>query len=953
MALITSQLYGQQVFDLYEQGSLPAWSFPNREQRELLPEGRELISHVTLPTLTYFKPIRQKGPAPAVIICPGGGYGRLAIGHEGYEVARRLAQWGIAAFVLKYRLPSETLMQGQQHLIPLQDAQQAIYTVRKQAAQWQIDTGKVGIMGFSAGGHLAASAGTHFSKPVALPATAQVRPDAMLLIYPVISFQDSLVHGGSRQNLLGKLQGTEWNNYFSNEKQVTAATPPTFLVHAADDKAVPIFNSLAMAEALQKNKVPHKLVRFERGGHGFGMFNPTSVTQWMDELEQWLQQLQWLPPFTAQPIAGQPAFELAGKTPFVGAEVFIEPGQSAAYIDSLFATLRQHNMLLTRIRLFENYMRGKDGSWDFSLFDLAYKAAEKHGIAIWGNFFPATDYEDVGGFKFPRSRAHLDSVADFIRNAVLHFKQYKSHAGWALLNEIGSGKVPATPLSQSRFSAWKAARGYQPPQAGYRGFGFDEQRFLRDHNTWYLAWLATQVRRYDSTAHLHVNNHALFNLAGEYDFAAWRSVLSSVGGSAHASWHFGYFSRAGYAFAVAANSALLHSGAGPMPWLMTELQGGNNTYSGYNAMCPTKEEITQWIWSVIAGGGKGAIFWSLNPRAGGFEAGEWAMLDYLGQPSDRLKAAGEAAGVVAKNSALLANAKPLSPVVHLLYTPASLWVEEKLQMGGPPVEGRMPGGVMKSVIGYYEALLEMGIPTAISAWEDFDFGKADYTGQVLILAHQIALPADAAQKLEHFVRSGGTLIADGLTGYYDEQARATPLTGFALEKVLGGKVAEYKMEGGKVPVAVGNLLLPGHAWRGYLVPTTGSILAGSNAGVHALQHKLGKGQAFWLPALVGLGSRLHGNAPLAAWLQGILAEAKAKPAVRLQNHMPMVMLQTLETDKGYVTVIINKSGKTVTANLVIPSALQPNLLTGSAGAIAGNAITLQPEATVVVGWLEK
>lgn len=953
MAFMVGQLHSQEVFDLYEPGRLPAWASPNMEQRELLPDGRELISRVTQPTLTCFKPARQKGPVPAIVICPGGGYGRLAIGHEGYEVARRLAGWGIAAFVLKYRLPNEKLMEGQQHLIPLQDAQQAIHMVRKQAAQWQIDTAKVGIMGFSAGGHLAATAGTHFTQPVALPASSNLRPDALMLIYPVISFQDSLVHSGSRQNLLGSRQSATWNDYFSNEKQVSRQTPPAFLVHANDDKAVPVGNSFAMAAALQKNSVPYKLVQFERGGHGFGMFNPTSVTQWMDDLELWLQQLQWLPPFTAQAIATQPAFELTGKTPFVGAEVFIEPGQSAAYIDSLFATLRHHNMLLTRIRLFESYMRGKEGNWDFSLFDLAYKAAEKHGIAVWGNFFPATEYEDVGGFKFPRSRAHLDSVADFIRHAVLHFKQYKSHAGWALLNEIGSGKVPASPLSQSRFGAWKAAYGYLLPATGFRGFGFDEQRFLREHNTWYLQWLAAQVRRYDSTAHLHVNNHALFNLAGEFDFTAWRKALSSVGGSAHASWHFGYFGRQRYAFAVAANSSMLHSGAGPMPWLMTELQGGNNTYSGYQAMCPTKEEITQWIWTVIANGGKGAIFWSLNARAGGYEAGEWAMLDYQGKPSDRLQAAGNAAATVARHSSLLATARPLAPVVHLLYTPASLWVEEKLQMGGPPVEGRMAGGMMKSVIGYYETLLEMGIPTAISAWDAFDFGKADYTGQVLILAHQIALPADAADKLENFVRLGGTLIADGLTGYYDEQARATPLTGFALEKVLGGKVAEYKMEGDEVPVTIGAVTLPGHAWRGYLVPTSGSLLAGSNTSVHALRHQLGKGQAFWIPTMAGLGSRLHGNAPLAAWLQTVLAAAKAKPAVRLQNHLPMVLLQTLETDKGCVTVAINKSGKAVTAKLVLPAGLQPELLTGSAGSVAGNAITLQPEATVVVGWLNK
>lgn len=932
------------VMPLYDS----VWSSPNTESSTVNADGREIVADVTRPTVTYFAAKGSRGFAPAVIICPGGGYGRLAVGHEGYEVARRFAAWGIAAFVLKYRLPNAQLM-PQQHLVPLQDAQQAIHLVRSQAARWHIDTGKIAIMGFSAGGHLAATAGTHFSKPVALPATANLRPNAMMLIYPVISFHDSLVHGGSRTNLLGSRQSPEWNQFFSNEQWVTSQTPPTFLVHAADDKAVPIGNSYAMASALKKMAVTYKLVEFEKGGHGFGMFNPTSVVQWMDELEQWLRQLQWLP---ALETANTPTarFEMAEKAPFIGAEVFIEPGQTDGFIDSLFATLRQHGMLLTRIRLFESYMRRPDGSWDFRVFDRAYQSAEKHGIAVWGNFFPATDFEDVGGFKFPHSRAHLDSVADFIRHAVLHFKGYKSHAGWALLNEIGSGRVPPTPLSQERYRAWKQSHAYQPTPGQWQGFGFDEQRFLREHNTWYLQWLAAQVHRYDSTAHLHVNNHALFNLAGEFDFTAWRKALSSVGGSAHASWHFGYFGRQRYAFAVAANSSMLHSGAGPMPWLMTELQGGNNTYSGYQAMCPTKEEITQWIWTVIAGGGKGAIFWSLNARAGGYEAGEWAMLDYLGQPSDRLQAAGDAAATVARHSSLLATARPLAPVVHLLYTPASLWVEEKLQMGGPPVEGRMTGGMMKSVIGYYETLLEMGIPTAISAWDAFDFGKQDYTGQVLILAHQIALPADAADKLEQFVQRGGTLIADGLTGYYDEQARATALTGFALEKVLGGQVAEYKMEGNKVPIVVGDITLPGHAWRGYLVPTAGSILASSKTSVHALRHQLGKGQAYWVPTLVGLGSRLDGNAPLAAWLKNVLAMAKAKPAIRFQHHTPMVLLQTMQTANGFLTVLINKSQRATSTTLQVPAGLRPQVLVGKGAAVVANKVTLQPEATLVLHW---
>lgn len=648
----------------------------------------------------------------------------------------------------------------------------------------------------------------------------------------------------------------------------------------------------------------------------------------------------------AQPI------QLFNAAPVIGAEVFIEPGQSEGYIDSLFAILQKHHMQFTRIRMFENYMHLPDGSWDFTLFDKAYRAAEKYGIGIWGNFFAATAYEDVGGFKFPRNKAHLDSVAEYIQQVVQHFKVYKSHAGWALLNEIGSGKLPDTELTQQYFLAWQKEHAWQKEPGSFNGFSFEQERFLVAHNTWFVQWLAGQVRRYDPHAHLHINNHAIFQTVAEFDFPAWRPHLSSLGGSAHASWHFGYFDRQHYTHAMAANGAILASGAGQLPWVMTEMQGGNNTYSGYHAMCPTAAEITQWIWTVVAQGGKGAMFWALNPRGGGFEAGEWAMLDYQLQPSDRLLAAGKVADILKKHSALFAAAKPLPPVVHLLFTRPSLWIEQKMQMGGSPIEGRMVGGVMKSLIGYYETLLEMGVSTAISDLDAFDFSKDDYTGVVLVLAHQIALPNEAVDQLEHFVSHGGTLLADGLTGFYDIHARANMQAGFPLEKLLGGKVKEYKMEGNLVPLALkkGSIILPGHAWRGYLAPTTGTLLAGEGAHCYAIENNLGKGRVYWIPTLLGLGSRLHGNTPLAQWLQQVLVAGNIKPSVQFDKHYPMVILQSLQTKNGYITVVINKSETTQSPTLQVPDGYKPKLIFGSKQAMAGTTFTLQPEETIVVYW---
>jgi beta-galactosidase len=138
------------------------------------------------------------------------------------------------------------------------------------------------------------------------------------------------------------------------------------------------------------------------------------------------------------------------------------------------------------------------------------------------------------------------------------------------------------------------------------------------YNTWFLKWLTDEIHKHDAGSIIHVNNHAIFKNVAEYDFTAWRDFLTSLGGSAHASWHFSYFNREQYALAVAANCEIIRSGAGEIPWFMTELQGGNNTYSGFLALCPTKEEISQWLWIAIGSESKGAIFWCLKPALIGY-----------------------------------------------------------------------------------------------------------------------------------------------------------------------------------------------------------------------------------------------------------------------------------------------------------------------------------------------
>jgi acetyl esterase/lipase len=178
---------------------------------------------------------------------------------------------------------------------PLQDAQRAIQLVRQNYKEWNIDTNRVGIMGFSAGGHLASSAATHFNKTyIDNPGHINLRPDFQILLYPVISFKDSIAHMGSRENLIGKNAPVEMINEFSGEMQVTTNSPPAFLVHASDDKTVNVLNSIFYYEALIKNKVSAEMHIYEKGGHGFGLYNKTTKDIWIDRLDSWMQANGWL-----------------------------------------------------------------------------------------------------------------------------------------------------------------------------------------------------------------------------------------------------------------------------------------------------------------------------------------------------------------------------------------------------------------------------------------------------------------------------------------------------------------------------------------------------------------------------------------------------------------------------------------------------------------------------------
>lgn len=555
--------------------------------------------------------------------------------------------------------------------------------------------------------------------------------------------------------------------------------------------------------------------------------------------------------------------------PVIGAQVFIEPGQSVEKTDGWFRTLEECGMTSCRIRLFEAY--------DPELFDRALDCAQKHNIGVWLTFFPETEKTDIGGWKFPYDDAQKASFADFIRRAVTRWKDHPALKGWVLINEPGIGEIPDTPFARAARQKWD--QEHPVPEYSAKGNPVlmtpADSRFIMDFNTDFLRWIAGEVRALDPVHDLHVNPHAVYYNFTQYDFPAYREFLTSLGGSAHPSWHFGYFNRDEYTLAMLAQSEIIRSGAGPMPWFMTEIQGGNNTFSGAHAICPTPTEITKWLWTVIGCEGKGGIFWMLNPRSSGIEAGEWGMIDYNDKPTERLLAAGKVAAVLRDRRSVLQSLRECPSGIDIVYTRESVWAEKLLSMEGDRYEGRRPGAVAKSVAACFRALTERGLNVGIKALEEYDFSQPDFGGKTIVLTHQISISEAEREKLRGFVENGGTIIVEGLTGYYDDNLVCT---------LFGGDLSEYIIDDNGI-------------WRGRFAD-------GSDFKTKAV----GRGKLVWYPTSIGIeawSSRDFRKLSAFLWKHSTFDRS----SVRFRGYRRGMILRTLDSPEGKVIISIKDGSR--------------------------------------------
>ena len=689
-------------------------------------------------------------------------------------------------------------------------------------------------------------------------------------------------------------------------------------------------------------------------------------------------------------LAGCPAAAGAQARPQLGAEVWIEPGQRAADVDRWFKMLADARMPVARLFLMWNYIERAPGVWDFQLYDQAFRAAEKYHVRVvatltpnWGPAHRHYLYSSQGG-AITDTQERLAGAQEYIARVVGRYKESPALDSWMLMNEPGQRPAP-DPLALQRYRAWLAEKygsvarlnaawlsdfdsfeqvSYDPRWAA-GGFAFtapaaftDWYTFWRSHLTWYLGWVAARVREADPAHHIHVNPHALVgNLAANsFDLPAWRAFLDSLGASVHPAWHFGLLRRDQFALGVGYVCDLVRGGSEPHPFWVTELQGGGNIYSSVRPLSPTREDVAQWVWTSVGAGADRVIFWLLNARGQGSEAGEWSLLDFQGRAGERFDAAREIASVLERHAPLFRGARPVEAPVTIILSLETMTLQERYRVEDFPARDR--NAHVLAALGFYQALAELGLPARLKEIHDFDWRAASPAPRLAILPHVTALSATQARDIETFVRNGNTVLVTGLTGLYDEEARFWPLGRWPLEDVLGARLKEVLTLSDRTAVALSRpaLSLPSSLWVGEIENESAEVVGRLDGRVTAVRKQTGKGVAVWVPSMIGLGAWLGDGAPLARLLEDVTEPFTRDLPLRFTERQPGCLLRVLRSGGRYVTVVTNGTAEPRQCAVRHQPGLAPQPLWGDASALApgkqanSQAISLGARQTSVLLW---
>ncbi len=629
------------------------------------------------------------------------------------------------------------------------------------------------------------------------------------------------------------------------------------------------------------------------------------------------------------------------KYPLIGAQIFVEPGQSDEQIDSFFAAMEKAGMEVGRIRLFGVHVLKPDGSYDFSLYDKAFDAAARHHVRMFITLFPPTDeLSDVGGFKFPRTREHLEQILDYTRQSVNHFKSHPATYCWVLQNEPGLGgpiNPSSTPLADEMFESFCKENPYV--RDSWLKGDFRREQFTRVYTTWYLKTIADLVKECDPLHGRHINPHQILGTLPEYEFDKF-DFLTSLGSSMHLSWHFSYFNRDEYQGGIALMSDIIHTAASDKGAWVTEMQGGPVTASGNTVLCPSPMEMKMNIWTAICSGMDGVLFWTLNARRSVQEAGEWALLEFTGDPSERMQAAAQTISEITEHKAFFDAAEPEKSEVAILYNKESFWIQSRNAIISNDKEnaGRGGGVVAQSMASCYTTLSSMGLSPRVADMDLTDFEGIRY----IILPDMVSLTDAQISKLEGFVKKGGVLLLSGMTGYYDENMSCRFMEPSPLDPLTGARMREFAVG---EPYHLLSCGIYNHIWMGKLKPVTATSLLCEGEDCIATEHKYGAGRVIWFPSMIELGAWhtkaecTDGAEGLRRFYSSVLAPLSQGNGIYLEEPCKGIVIRTLKSGSKRMSLVINKNESDVALRVHgVPSTAQ--LVSGDAAFVKDGTMRL-------------
>lgn len=691
----------------------------------------------------------------------------------------------------------------------------------------------------------------------------------------------------------------------------------------------------------------------------------------------------------------------AAQRPLIGATVWCAPGEvdKPEEIDRLFRIMAEHEMRVARLQMMWNYLQRPDGTWDFTVYDLAFRAAEKYGIKLAPTLNAEAQAPYHGGV--PDTEEHLTDGERYIAKVVEHYRKSPALDTWILVNEPGQPPRD-NPLAIQRFRLWLRDKyrtidalnhawlfaAMVPDRRPYRSFdeinydprwfssdqwpvpSNDWHTFWRTHVTWYLQWLAERVRRIDPDHMLHVGPQPLIrNLAGRsLDLPVWRPFLDSLGTSAYPNGNFGPMKTDQSALGFSYLMDLVSGAIEPKPAWLTETAGGYQIYFPSRPPYPSPQVIAQRVWTTIGAGADRLYFWIFNPRITSRQTGEHGMLDFQGQPSDRLKAVGEITKLINRNAQLFENARPVESPITILLSLETMTIEEHTQgYGGtqfafpqvatllkaPP--HRSEEGHVMAVLAFYQALTEMGIPVHLKHMHDYDWQGKHARPQLAILPHVSVLTKAQADDLHAFVNNGNSLLLTDFTGFYDERWGFWPLKGFPLQDLTGGTLRELPMveqEECHVHLTEPDVTLPSHLWVGEIANQSGEVIGSQNGRITAVRKRVGASEVTWIPSPIALAAWLGDNRPLSRLLEEVTRRFVPDLRFRFAGQQPGAVMRVLRSGDAYITVMANSGFKPKRWRLQPVTGYTPTIIWGQPASMSANRqeFSLGPMDTIVAVW---